>query len=85
MTKYAIKISKRAEKFILKQPRDRQEQLIRAIAALPNAGDIKHMAGGKSYAYRLRVGDYRVVYEQHDDVLLILVVHAGNRGDVYKK
>ncbi len=33
--------------------------------------------------YRIRVGDYRVIYEIHDRVLLVLVVEVGNRRDVY--
>jgi len=33
--------------------------------------------------YRIRVGDYRVIYQIHDDVLLVLVVQVGNRRDVY--
>ncbi len=34
--------------------------------------------------YRPRVGDWRVVYELHDAVLLVLVVRVGNRRDVYR-
>jgi len=34
--------------------------------------------------YRIRVGDYRVIYEIHDDVLLVLVVRVGNSRDVYR-
>lgn len=33
--------------------------------------------------YRIRVGGYRVIYQIHDDVLLVLVVQVGNRRDVY--
>lgn len=39
---------------------------------------------GYSGFYRLRVGDYRVIYTIIEDVLLIRVVEVGNRGDVYK-
>ncbi len=40
---------------------------------------------GKEYKglYRLRVGDYRVVYQRKDDVLLILIVRIGHRKEVY--
>jgi mRNA interferase RelE/StbE len=34
--------------------------------------------------YRVRVGDYRHVYEVLDDVLLIHVVRIGHRRDVYR-
>jgi mRNA interferase RelE/StbE len=32
----------------------------------------------------MRVGDWRVIYELHDDVLTILVVRVGHRRDVYR-
>lgn len=35
-------------------------------------------------AYRLRVGDYRVIYEIHNDELVLVVIKVGSRGDVYK-
>ncbi|CAG0971771.1 hypothetical protein MYXO_01344 [Myxococcaceae bacterium] len=41
------------------------------------------MHGGGGY-YRLRVGDYRVVYAIEDDVLLVLVVRIGHRREVYR-
>lgn len=34
---------------------------------------------------RLRVGDYRIVYSIHDDVLLIVVIAVGHRRDVYER
>jgi len=34
--------------------------------------------------YRLRIGDYRVVYDVQDDVLLVLVIRAGHRREVYR-
>jgi mRNA interferase RelE/StbE len=35
-------------------------------------------------AYRIRVGDYRVVYEVRDDVLVVLVVRVAHRSEAYK-
>jgi mRNA interferase RelE/StbE len=35
-------------------------------------------------ALRVRVGDYRIIYRVHDDVLLIVVVTVGHRSDVYR-
>lgn len=39
---------------------------------------------GSDHTYRLRIGDYRVVYEIQDDILVILVVRIRHRGDVYR-
>ncbi|MGL5929541.1 MAG: type II toxin-antitoxin system RelE family toxin, partial [Dermatophilaceae bacterium] len=35
--------------------------------------------------FRVRVGDYRVIYTIHDDVLLVVVVTLGHRRDVYRQ
>ncbi len=39
---------------------------------------------GEENAYRLRVGNYRVIYEIRDNELVLVVVKVGARGDVYK-
>lgn len=80
--KYQIKILKKAQKFIKSQPKNQQERLLKAIFRLPD-GDVKKLTGKN--AYRLRVGDYRVIYEIDNDILLITVVNVGNRGQVYHK
>lgn len=36
-------------------------------------------------AYRVRVGDYRIIYTIHDDRLIVLVVDVGHRRDVYRR
>lgn len=41
------------------------------------------MAGERS-TYRVRVGSYRIVYEVHDQILLIQVVRVGHRREVYR-
>ena len=40
---------------------------------------------GESDLYRIRVGDYRVVYHIEDDILRVLVVRIGHRKDVYRR
>ena len=81
---YEIIIDKPAQKFILKQPQQQQIRLLSAIKRLPNEGDRKTMKGYPGY-FRLRVGDYRVIYTVENDKLIVRVVNVGNRGDVYKK
>ena len=40
---------------------------------------------GEEELYRFRVGDYRVIYQIRDKVLLVLVVKIGHRKDVYRR
>lgn len=80
---YQIVIEKPALKFLQKQPQAQRERLLRAIQGLPENGDIKPMSGYEDL-YRLRVGTYRVLYSIEDALLIVRVLTAGNRGDVYK-
>lgn len=80
---YKIIIEKNAVKFLKKQPKQQQERLLKAIYGIPK-GNIKPLQGFKGI-YRLRVGDYRVIYRLKKDELLILVLKIGNRGDIYTK
>lgn len=80
---YNIKIMPSAIKFLKKQDRLQQERLLKSIKNLPSNGDIKQMKGyGKRY--RLRVDDYRIIYEVDNFVLIVIVLEIGNRGDIYK-
>lgn len=79
---YKIKIRPKALKFIEKQDKTQRLRIYKAIYNLPN-GDIKKMVGCKN-EYRLRVGDYRIIYELNQNELIILVTKADNRGQAYK-
>ncbi len=83
MIPYRVVLMKPARRFIENQPRPQQIRLLRAIYKLPHEGDIKALSGREN-EYRLRVGDYRVIYSVYDDVLTVEVLTIGNRGDVYK-
>lgn len=76
--------SARAE--LLALDRTVQTRILRSLARLAtdprNAANVKAMKG--SDRYRLRVGDWRVIYELHDAVMTVLVVRIGNRRDVYR-
>ena len=81
--KYRIVIEKPAAKFILKQTKEQQTRILKAIYSLPDIGDVKKMQGTENL-FRLRVGTYRILYTIEDQVLIIRVLEAGNRGDIYK-
>jgi len=83
MTTYRVVLMKPARKFIERQPYQQQERLLKAIYQLPYEGDIKPLVG-QDNVYRLRVGIYRVIYSVNDDILTVVVLKAGNRGDVYR-
>ena len=82
--KYEILIDKPAQKFILKQPVPLRRRLLSAIYKLPENGDIKELKGNPGF-FRLRVGDFRVIYTVNNEQLVVRVINAGNRGDVYKQ
>jgi len=81
-----IRYSKKALKYLLKlQPklRDRIRNTIRKIAD-GNTQGLNIVAMQDVDAFRVRIGDYRVIYEINDDELVLIVIKIGARGDVYK-
>jgi mRNA interferase RelE/StbE len=83
---YAVRYSRAAEKQFDDLPQSMRERIAPAIDALaeqPRPPGVVKMKGGED-RWRIRVGDYRVVYEIRDAVLLVLVVRIGHRKDVYE-
>lgn len=65
--------------------RERVDRCIRALADNPRPHGVLPMKGQFKGLYRARVGDYRIVYQVRDEVLLIIVVRVGHRKDVYRR
>ncbi len=82
MQTYKIDFEKSAQKFIDKQPKSQRIRLYKAIYKLPEGTDIKKLKG--SELFRLRVGNYRVIYSVDDGIKVITIENIDNRGDVYK-
>lgn len=83
---YKIIIKKKAKKFIDKLPKNERLRVAIAIEQLPNGEDIKKLKGEKNKGLlRLRVGDYRIIYSVDDGKLIVYVIDAGNRGEIYNK
>lgn len=87
MNKYTLKYDKRFIKDLEKIPvqlRLKIKQEIEDLAINPRPhGHIK--ISGSSNLYRIRIGDYRVCYEIHDGILIIVLVIVGHRREVYDK
>ena len=63
-----------------------KERVLKAIQELPHKGDIKRRQGKKSRGmYRLRVDSYRIIYTVDNGRLVVCVVDAGNRGQIYNR
>lgn len=63
-----------------------QEQILRVVEGLeiePRPSGVVKLQGREN-TYRVRSGDFRVLFEIHDRELLVLVVDVGNRREVYK-
>lgn len=79
---YKFLIMKPAKKFIDKLPENDKRRIVSAIEALPDSGDIKKLQGKSGY-FRLRVGNYRIIYTVDHGKLIVYIVDAGNRGQIY--
>ena len=86
---YEIRYTKAADRF-LKAHEDIREQYEAAIRELlvgshPESVDVKRIKGKRNDYYRIRIGNYRVVYAIiNGKIIVITTVLAGPRGDVYK-
>lgn len=45
--------------------------------------DLKRIRGKQNY-YRVRIGNYRIVYQVKESILLILIIRVGHRKDIYR-
>ena len=82
---YKIQIKKKVIKYLetlRKKDAERIISVIQALAIEPRPTGFKKLTGED--AYRIRIGNYRVIYEILDDMLIVYILKAGPRGDVYK-
>lgn len=81
---YRFIIKKPAKKFIDALPVNERRRIVDAIERLPDNGDIKRLQGHKDL-FRLRVGSYRILYTVDNGELVVYVIDAGNRGQIYDR
>jgi mRNA interferase RelE/StbE len=83
---YRIELKPSAADSLAKIPephRGRIAKRIDRLAGNPRPQGVEKLAGAENL-YRVRAGDYRIIYQIQDDALLVLVVRIGRRGDVYR-
>ena len=74
--------ARRAMKGLPRQVLERIDVAILGLATEPRpSGSIKMT---NCEAWRVRVGDYRIVYEIHDAVLVVFIIDVGHRREVYR-
>lgn len=81
---YQIIIKKKAKKFIDDLPTNERRRVVAAIERLPDGEDIKKLKG-RDNLLRLRVGQYRIIYTVDNGELIVYVIDAGNRGQIYNR
>lgn len=83
---YTIEIQTKAKRQLQTFDKQTQERLSKAVDQLaknPRPDNCKALRGFHGI-FRIRIGDYRVVYEIKDSELIILVVEIGHRREVYR-
>jgi len=84
--KYRVEVKRTAAKALAKIPKPDQNRIIEKIDSLaenvPSPATTK-MKGDNPF-HKIRIGDYRIIYEIQDNILVILILKIGHRRDVYK-
>jgi len=79
--------SRRVEKEIADLPRQIRERVIQAVGDLatdPRPRSVRKLAGEMHGAWRIRVGDYRVLYDIDDDRQVIVILAVVHRREAYR-
>lgn len=87
MRRYAVSFKPPAVKALRRLSKAVQRRIVSAVEMLvedPRPPGVVKLTGDDKL-WRIRVGDYRVVYEIHDDRLVVLVLRVAHRKDVYRR
>jgi len=83
---YRVEFTSAAARAIRKLPKNVRTRLLDAVATLaddPRPHGSRKLSGTE-IAWRIRTGDYRIIYEIEDQALIVTVVRAGHRREVYR-
>lgn len=83
---YSIEVTRRAGRDLAALPAPDRKRIARKIDGLaenPRPSGCRKL-GGAEALYRIRAGDYRILYEVQDEALVVLVIMIRHRGSVYE-
>ena len=86
MANYKIEVSSTAEKALKKIPKKDLIKIVEAIQILainPFPEGCRKLAGEEG-TYRIRQGNYRIIYEIEGKKLIVLILKVGHRKDIYR-
>jgi mRNA interferase RelE/StbE len=84
---YQIKILPTAQKELASLPKATRIRIAKKIDSLqtnPTSQGVKLLKGREREAYRVRLGDYRILYHIKKDILIVLFIKIGHRREVYR-
>ena len=86
MARFEIEITRTAEKQLQGLPQKDQERLATAMLALANDPRPRgcRKLSGYDDTFRIRVGNYRVIYSVTDTRLIVLILKIGHRREIYR-
>lgn len=84
--KYTVRMDSRTCKVLARLPGDMNSRIMRKLDALednPRPVGVEKLSGPEDL-YRVRVGDWRIVYAIRDRELVVIVIRIGHRREVYR-
>ena len=85
---YNVFYSKIARRFLLRLPKHIKDKIVEGVEKIAQdprgAPGVRPLKGAKN-RYRLRVGEYRVVYDIEDSVKILWIIRIGHRKEVYRR
>ena len=86
MARYRLEVKDKAVKELSRVRPDVGRRLLQSIESLASAPRPRqsHKLSESESSYRLRVGDYRVLYQVDDEAKLVTVFKVGHRREVYR-
>lgn len=86
MASYRVELTRTAEKQLRRVAQRSRARLVEAMQALADAPRPRGARKLEGYeaVYRIRVGQYRIIYEVIDERIVVIVLKVGHRKEVYR-